>query len=735
MDKLYPWTAEVDVSGSQPGTYTFVALTDDPSDGEGAGPTEDTKTIVVIAVVKLSRRRLNRTLLHRQHLLERTTRPARDARHLVGLQAQENLPPYLSWPPGSRTSTRTTSPAARGPLAGPVPDDARHRPPAHRRRRADAAPVDRPCTSGRSRSARASGPPATSTATRSRGRHAELLADGPLPQKALGWRWPSGSPPTRPPSSASWPGRSLRWSRSRRAARGRAVGGVVYQYVDRWVGPTAGRARRRGDRPSLPAAFGPASAADVTAWSGGHRPGPVLKGWTTWWATRTRTARALRRADGELADEDAPAPVRLLGTTTTSGSPTPAATGSPTPKAQRLDGRERRWPHRSSSTAGSRGCGGSTGRVEIVERWFRQRSELDDECGASGSRRGVGLRSTPAGLAEFYPGKSARGRPRAARGEGGRPVEPPPGAPHRAQSAAASDRTAGQTARPAPAVEVRSTSAPSRTTAAPASSKAATSSWVRPPSGRPPRRLAGRGHVDAAEAVAGVLVQHHGEVGLRDQGDDVGGRGQRRRPRGQDRRACLAASRAVACHVGQGLRGALALPDRDGARRGPRHDPADADLGEHLDRELAPVALGQRLDDGDAGSGVGLGDRRRRRAREDPLAGGGDRTGDRGARAVGEDDRSPSRRRRTATAWCASSPVDLDRPARRRRRPATARGGPAATSGSSVLVERVAQPAEHRLARPASTWPSGCSSPRMAASSRSSSSWRGRAGSGSRRRW
>ena len=47
IDKLYPWTAEVDVSGLAPGTYTFVALTDDPSGGEGGGPTEDTKTITV----------------------------------------------------------------------------------------------------------------------------------------------------------------------------------------------------------------------------------------------------------------------------------------------------------------------------------------------------------------------------------------------------------------------------------------------------------------------------------------------------------------------------------------------------------------------------------------------------------------------------------------------------------------------------------------------------------------
>ena len=47
IDQLYPWKTEVDVSGLAPGTYTFVAMTDDPSDGEGAGPTEDTKTITV----------------------------------------------------------------------------------------------------------------------------------------------------------------------------------------------------------------------------------------------------------------------------------------------------------------------------------------------------------------------------------------------------------------------------------------------------------------------------------------------------------------------------------------------------------------------------------------------------------------------------------------------------------------------------------------------------------------
>ncbi|WP_309648453.1 Gmad2 immunoglobulin-like domain-containing protein [Nocardioides sp.] len=47
MDQLYPWETVVDVSGLAPGDYTFVAMTDDPSGGEGPGPFVDTKTITV----------------------------------------------------------------------------------------------------------------------------------------------------------------------------------------------------------------------------------------------------------------------------------------------------------------------------------------------------------------------------------------------------------------------------------------------------------------------------------------------------------------------------------------------------------------------------------------------------------------------------------------------------------------------------------------------------------------
>jgi hypothetical protein len=48
LEKLYPWETEIDVSDLAPGTYTFVALTDDPTGGtEGPGPMYDTRTIVV----------------------------------------------------------------------------------------------------------------------------------------------------------------------------------------------------------------------------------------------------------------------------------------------------------------------------------------------------------------------------------------------------------------------------------------------------------------------------------------------------------------------------------------------------------------------------------------------------------------------------------------------------------------------------------------------------------------
>jgi hypothetical protein len=48
QDHLYPWaTGHIDVSGLDPGEYTFKVMTDDPSGGEGPGPYVDTRTVIV----------------------------------------------------------------------------------------------------------------------------------------------------------------------------------------------------------------------------------------------------------------------------------------------------------------------------------------------------------------------------------------------------------------------------------------------------------------------------------------------------------------------------------------------------------------------------------------------------------------------------------------------------------------------------------------------------------------
>jgi hypothetical protein len=47
-DHLFPWeTDPIDISDLASGRYTFVAMTDDPSGGEGRGPFTDTRTIIV----------------------------------------------------------------------------------------------------------------------------------------------------------------------------------------------------------------------------------------------------------------------------------------------------------------------------------------------------------------------------------------------------------------------------------------------------------------------------------------------------------------------------------------------------------------------------------------------------------------------------------------------------------------------------------------------------------------
>ena len=177
-----------------------------------------------------------------------------------------------------------------------------------------------------------------------------------------------------------------------------------------------------------------------------------------------------------------------------------------------------------------------------------------------------------------------------------------------------------------PAVDVRSTSSPRRTVTAPAASKAASSSGAMPPSGPTTTTI--------SPSVGDVERRQRGRSrprGARRRGRPSATQARRRRSvdaSGVDRRQPRAA-RLLAGLAGGGLPlgvrlgGTLALPDRDRAGRRPTGTiRVDADLGEHLDGELAAVALGQRLHDGE-------GRRRPRRRRptdvtvdgEDPLPG------------------------------------------------------------------------------------------------------------------
>lgn len=220
--------------------------------------------------MRLTARQLNRTLLQRQHLLERVDlTPVGMSRHLLGLQAQESLSPYLSlharltsFDPydvtralEERTLVRLLT--MRGTIHLLTPEDALEL---------------RPWTQ--------------TVMERVQRNH-----DDEVPQfsRALVQTPPRGA-----------------WKQS---------GGVAYEPLEEWVGAPL----REPDVPGIVRrylrAFGPASAADVTAWSGVTRLGPVLKAMDDLVQHEDESGKALYDVpDGEVADADLPAPVRLLGT-------------------------------------------------------------------------------------------------------------------------------------------------------------------------------------------------------------------------------------------------------------------------------------------------------------------------------------------------------------------------------------------------------------------------------------
>ncbi|MFC4783628.1 winged helix DNA-binding domain-containing protein [Nocardioides sp. MAHUQ-72] len=265
----------------------------------------------------LSRRRLNRTLLQRQHLLERAVSSADDmVHHLVGMQAQETLPPYLSL--HARLTAFDPYDVSRGlderglvrllTMRGTIhlltPEDA-----------LALRPWVQPVMDRSIRSNQAVR--AVSHLDREAfGRAVEaVLADGPLAQKDLGPALERHFPGLPATALAQLARVAAPLVQLPPRGKWKQPGGVVYDHVERWTGAASARADPADVVRRYLRAFGPGTAADVTAWSGVTGLTGVLRGMADLVRHQDEAGRPLYDVpNAEPADEDAHAPVRLLGT-------------------------------------------------------------------------------------------------------------------------------------------------------------------------------------------------------------------------------------------------------------------------------------------------------------------------------------------------------------------------------------------------------------------------------------
>jgi Winged helix DNA-binding domain len=265
----------------------------------------------------LTLRDLNRTLLARQHLLSRTTMPALAmVEHLLGLQAQENLPPYLSlaaridgFDPRELSGALERGDAVRlltmrGTIHVLTPDDA-----------LALRPWVQPALDQVSNSNQMNKPARHVPVENIVGETRRLLEHGPLPVKELGERLAVAFPDA--PAAALAHLARERAPLVQLPPRGlwRGSGGVVYQTVENHLGrPTVDVDLRELVRRYL-RAFGPATAADMTVWSRVTRLGPVFASMADELeVVETEHGKRLYDVPGApVLDGTAPAPVRLLG--------------------------------------------------------------------------------------------------------------------------------------------------------------------------------------------------------------------------------------------------------------------------------------------------------------------------------------------------------------------------------------------------------------------------------------
>ncbi|MDN5894133.1 MAG: winged helix DNA-binding domain-containing protein [Nocardioides sp.] len=267
--------------------------------------------------MRLGPRDLNRTLLGRQQLLARTQCSVQElAARLIGLQAQENLSPFLSL--ASRVEEIDPRSVTRGLEDRTLVRLLTMRGTIHLLTADDALALrqwTRPAQERERGSSQGSAPALHLDTVEFNASVSDLLSEGPLTGKELGAGLAarfSDTPPTALTNLAR-----INQPLAQLPPRGgwRQSGGVVYQHVDRWLGrpfiePNPAEIVRRFLR-----AFGPARAADVTAWSGVTGIAAVVKAMDDLVTHTDESGRTLYDVpDAPIHDGDEPAPVRLLGT-------------------------------------------------------------------------------------------------------------------------------------------------------------------------------------------------------------------------------------------------------------------------------------------------------------------------------------------------------------------------------------------------------------------------------------
>jgi hypothetical protein len=267
-------------------------------------------------VAQLSAQMLNRTLLDRQHLLARTESTVPEmVEHLVGLQAQDNQPPYFGL--ASRLDEFDPYDVTRGLEDRSLVRLLTMRSTVHLLVAEDALMLrqfTRPIHE-RERKVSQNITPALGVDLDEFGVALRaVLADGPLPVKKLGQAL-SVHFPDVPPNALAHLAR-VAAPVAQLPPRGcwKQPGGVVYQFVDTWLGRPLAEPDPQAIVRRYLAAYGPASAADVTAWSGVPGIAAVLEEMVDLVHHTDAAGKKLVDLPGEdLVEAGTPAPVRLLG--------------------------------------------------------------------------------------------------------------------------------------------------------------------------------------------------------------------------------------------------------------------------------------------------------------------------------------------------------------------------------------------------------------------------------------